>query len=85
MVLIIMEMTRNSYQIKFRFEKKEWAVRNGKACKEFLEELKKLINPDHRDFDSTTLTWTIAGSFERIIDQLQAKYFIDPNQQDLFQ
>lgn len=79
-----MQITRNGINLTFRFEKKEWRIRDGQACRDFVDELKVLIAAAHRDYDSSTNTWTINHSFAHVVDDLRAKHFADPNQPELF-
>ncbi|MGH9769096.1 MAG: hypothetical protein ACREAB_16835, partial [Blastocatellia bacterium] len=79
-----MQITRTKFNLTFHFDKKDWQVGSGQACRDFLAELKELIAHDHRDFDSSTNTWTINGSFAFVVDELREKCFVDPNQPGLF-
>jgi hypothetical protein len=75
----------NPRYFTFRLEGKEWKVENGKAVRQFLDELKLGIPSEARDFDSSTNTWTVEGCyFEKVFRPLKEKYFIDERQSELF-
>jgi hypothetical protein len=66
----------NQRYFTFRLEGIEWNPDNGKVARKFLEEFKRAVPVDHREFDSTTNTYTVDGCyFETVFQPLKQKYF----------
>jgi hypothetical protein len=80
-----MRITRTLTEITFRLDKRDWNVRNGAACRDFIAEMKRAIPEDFREFDSSTSEWTISKKFERTWMDLKTKHLINPNQPEHFE
>ncbi len=60
--------------LRFKLEARELNAPDN-ACWRFIEEIKKNIKPEHRDYDSENKEWYIDRKYEPILKILKTDYF----------
>ena len=76
-----MIVQRSEKEIRFKFEPKEWAIRDRSACHDFISRIQPFVC---RAWDPQTKFWTIDRRGEELFEKLREELFTDPNQPGLF-
>lgn len=76
-----MIVQRSEKQIRFKFEPKDWQIRDRQACQDFISRIQPFVCAP---WDPKTKFWTIDRRGEGLFEQLRDELFRDKNQSGLF-
>ena len=69
--------------IEIRLEDRDWLVNRGRSARGFIEDLKRGIPWDQREYDPERKAWTVPEEYGDLVREYYKKRFSDPNQEEM--